>query len=338
MPSHAQESVARELAAEVEEGRGARALRAPVRAGWARCAPGYAELLGWSVDDLALATGHERRARQGARRDGDRAGRRVVTSDRQAPGLIGPLIAARHRGAHVRAVPFAELAEGGVARAPRWSRARTSTGAPARSRPFELAEVDVPVILDGAQGAGAVPVDVAELGCAVYAAAGQKWLCGADGTGLLYVAPGFRDQVRATTPVLHLPSRTPRSASSRELKPDARRYDTPALAREVVAFSLAALEVLRGAGMSTVLGARPGARGRARRAAPRARPHRRPARAHDAGGVGGRRPRGPRASAFKEPPTSSCGTSRARRYVRASVGAWSSKDDLDRAARRALVS
>jgi selenocysteine lyase/cysteine desulfurase len=25
----------------------------------------------------------------------------------------------------------------------------------------------------------------------VYAAAGQKWLCGADGTGMLYVTPAF---------------------------------------------------------------------------------------------------------------------------------------------------
>ena len=42
----------------------------------------------------------------------------------------------------------------------------------------DLADVGVPVILDGAQGSGAVPVDVQALGCAAYAAAGQKWLCG----------------------------------------------------------------------------------------------------------------------------------------------------------------
>jgi len=43
----------------------------------------------------------------------------------------------------------------------------------------------VPVLFDGAQGAGAIPIDVGELGCAFYAAAGQKWLCGAVGTGML---------------------------------------------------------------------------------------------------------------------------------------------------------
>ena len=38
--------------------------------------------------------------------------------------------------------------------------------------PAALADVGVPVILDGAQGAGAVPVDVVKLGCAAFAAAG----------------------------------------------------------------------------------------------------------------------------------------------------------------------
>ena len=37
-------------------------------------------------------------------------GDEIVTSDSEHPGLLGPLIAARHRGATVREVPFAELA------------------------------------------------------------------------------------------------------------------------------------------------------------------------------------------------------------------------------------
>ena len=58
----------------------------------------------------------------------------------------------------------------------------------------------MPVILDGAQGAGAVPVDVHALGCVAYAAAGQKWLCGADGTGMLYLQPEFGERVRTIAP------------------------------------------------------------------------------------------------------------------------------------------
>ena len=45
------------------------------------------------------------------------------------------------------------------------------------------------VVLDGAQGLGAVPVDVSALGCDFYAASGQKWLCGPGGIGYLYANP-----------------------------------------------------------------------------------------------------------------------------------------------------
>ena len=51
----------------------------------------------------------------------------------------------------------------------------------------ELRGRGIPVLVDGAQGAGAVPVDVTELGCDFYTVSGQKWLLGPDGTGALYV-------------------------------------------------------------------------------------------------------------------------------------------------------
>jgi len=42
-------------------------------------------------------------------------------------------------------------------------------------------------IVDGAQGPGAMPVDVQALGCHAYAASGHKWLLGPKGTGFLYI-------------------------------------------------------------------------------------------------------------------------------------------------------
>ena len=185
----------------------------------------------------------------------------------------------------------------------------------------------MPVILDGAQGAGAVPVDVAELGCAVYAAAGQKWLCGADGTGLLYIAPGFRDQVRAIAPS-YLSFEDASLGFESELKPDARRYDTPALAREVVAFSLAALDVLRGAGLAEVLARGPALadelaerlRAAGRTVAPR--DHTTLVAWEDDDPEAARE----RLKAADIVVRNLPGTP----YVRASVGAWSSEDDLDR--------
>jgi L-cysteine/cystine lyase len=48
-------------------------------------------------------------------------------------------------------------------------------------------EHGIPVLIDGAQSAGAIPIDVKELDVDFYALPMQKWLCGPDGTGALYV-------------------------------------------------------------------------------------------------------------------------------------------------------
>lgn len=45
------------------------------------------------------------------------------------------------------------------------------------------------VVIDGAQTAGHVPLDVHELGIDAYAIPAQKWLCGPRGIGALYVSP-----------------------------------------------------------------------------------------------------------------------------------------------------
>ena len=100
----------------------------------------------------------------------------------------------------------------------------------------------MPVILDGAQGSGAVPVDVQALGCVAYAAAGQKWLCGADGTGMLFVDPEFGERVRTIAPTYGSFEDASRGLES-TLRAGGRRFDS-ALSREAIAFSLAALEVL----------------------------------------------------------------------------------------------
>ena len=47
-------------------------------------------------------------------------------------------------------------------------------------------EHNIPVLVDGAQSAGAIPIDVKALEVDFYAIPMQKWLCGPDGTGALY--------------------------------------------------------------------------------------------------------------------------------------------------------
>jgi L-cysteine/cystine lyase len=52
------------------------------------------------------------------------------------------------------------------------------------------------LIVDGAQAAGAIPVDVTALGADAYAIPGQKWLLGPEGTGALAVVPAARERIQ----------------------------------------------------------------------------------------------------------------------------------------------
>lgn len=57
---------------------------------------------------------------------------------------------------------------------------------------------DILVLVDGAQSAGVLPIDVKALGVDAYAFPMQKWLCGPDGTGALYVRHEALEQIRPT--------------------------------------------------------------------------------------------------------------------------------------------
>jgi len=178
-------------------------------------------------------------------------GDEIITSEGEHPGLLGPLAAAiAQRGVTVREVPFARVADevGAKTKLVACSHVHWATGELA---PEALAGLDVPVLLDGAQGVGAVPVRVRELGCAFYAGSGQKWLCGPVGTGMLWIAPDRREQVApvgATYINLAEPARGLESA----VHGDARSHDSPALSAEASAASLAAHDVLAAAGWDAV--------------------------------------------------------------------------------------
>ena len=150
----------------------------------------YAGLLGCAPVDVALT---------GSTTDGVNTviagldlqpGEEVLTSDEEHPGLLAPLGRARRRhGINVRVVPFANLPDevSPATRLIACSHVSWVSGqvidVPA------LTASGVPVLLDAAQALGAVPVDVRALGCDYYAASGQKWMCGPEGSGCLYVRP-----------------------------------------------------------------------------------------------------------------------------------------------------
>jgi L-cysteine/cystine lyase len=54
------------------------------------------------------------------------------------------------------------------------------------------------VAVDGAQSAGVLPVDVHALDVDGYAISGQKWLCGPEGTGALYLHPRWLERIAQT--------------------------------------------------------------------------------------------------------------------------------------------
>jgi selenocysteine lyase/cysteine desulfurase len=55
---------------------------------------------------------------------------------------------------------------------------------------------DVPFLVDAAQSLGHVPIDVEAIGCDMLAAPGHKGLLGPQGTGVLWIRPGFESRMR----------------------------------------------------------------------------------------------------------------------------------------------
>jgi L-cysteine/cystine lyase len=118
------------------------------------------------------------------------AGEEILTSQEEHPGLLAPLRLARIRhGVSVRAVPFDTLADAVGPRTRLIACSHVSWVSGRLADVPALVATGVPVVLDAAQALGAIPVDVHALGIEFYAASGQKWLCGPEGSGCLYVRP-----------------------------------------------------------------------------------------------------------------------------------------------------
>jgi L-cysteine/cystine lyase len=180
------------------------------------------------------------------------AGDEVLIAADEHPGLLGPLAAARERlGLTVREVPLAQIA-GAVSPATRLvacSHVGWTTGELAP--PLADLPDDVPVLLDGAQGIGAVPVDPAALGCAFYAGSGQKWLCGPVGTGMLWVAPAWRERLVAAGPT-YLNLEVPADGLDALAAADGRAFDAGSLSLEMASAALAAHDVLAAVGWEQI--------------------------------------------------------------------------------------
>lgn len=176
-------------------------------------------------------------------------GDEIITTTLEHPGLLTPLsILARRRGVIVR---FADVGTGDpqqvfqAVTALHNRRTRmvalshvfwiTGAVAPIQELAHWARERDLLTVVDGAQAAGALPLDLAGTAVDFYAVPGQKWLLGPDGTGGLYVAPQAFERIAPTFGSYFTAQvQAPRSAYfvPRE---DARRYDSGGMSPALMA-------------------------------------------------------------------------------------------------------
>ena len=97
----------------------------------------------------------------------------------------------------------------------------------------------LPILVDGAQSVGAIPVDLR--GLDYYTISGQKWLCGPEGTGALVVADP--DRLRIGRPS-YLSQQRHEPDGAFEPRPGARRFDPNVTPNALAAGFLTALAAL----------------------------------------------------------------------------------------------
>ena len=206
LPRRTAEAMSRALERDLIEGRSSKAYFESLLEGRERLRAALAGVLGTAADNIALASSTTEGCNVVIVGLGIGPGDEVVTTDSEHPGLFGGLKAS---GADLRVVELKDLPaaealaalEEAISERTRLialSHVSWLTGAVLPVR--ELAGRGIPLLVDGAQAAGAIPVDVEEIGCDFYTVSAQKWLLGPDVTGALYVASARAEELRMALP------------------------------------------------------------------------------------------------------------------------------------------
>ena len=170
-----------------------------------------AAVLTADVDDIAITHATTDGMNVGVHGIDWRPGDRAVTTRLEHPGGVGPLYTERLR--HGIDIDFLDVGDGGDherilaafdaaiderTRAVVISHVLWATGAvmPVAGIASIAHARGALVVVDGAQSAGAIPVDLAATGADVYAIPGQKWLLGPEGTGAVAVTRAARERVQ----------------------------------------------------------------------------------------------------------------------------------------------
>lgn len=210
---------------------------------YARARGAAAHLLGASPEDVALTQNTTHGINLGVNSLNWEPGDEVVSTTTEHPGCLAPLHALEDRfGVKLKLVSppvTAEKIEEALTSETRLvalSHVDWTTGEvlPLEEICAAARERGALTLVDGAQSAGNIPLDIPATGADMYALTGHKWLLGPEGMGALYVRP----DCRVYSPNLgYLSVADPKSFDAEgdyDLHPGARRFESstmsPALA------------------------------------------------------------------------------------------------------------
>jgi len=224
-----------------------------------------ASLCGGAPEEYALVTSTAQGLNAVAAGVAWRAGDNVVLpAGGEHWSNIFPWLNLRPRGVEVRRAPLAAAGAGPPEALAALVDARTRVVATAHvsfssgfrcdlsrlSALVKARNADALLVVDGIQGAGAVPLNVAEDGVDVYAAGGFKWLLGMPGTGFMYVRAAAQQHITPSAPGMFAADQDVTSAVA--FHGDARRYEGGSIAYSLFHAWTAGLAVLRELGIARI--------------------------------------------------------------------------------------
>ncbi|MEA2504526.1 MAG: L-cysteine/cystine lyase [Actinomycetota bacterium] len=224
--------------ADVEEGRMGHKVFERMLDSRARTRSVFAGVLGCDDSELALTHSTTSGVNIAVMGLDWQPGDRLITAQAEHPAELNPAaVLKQRRGVEVVATEVglpgvdhvaalaAALDEGG-ARAVLLSHVCWTTGLvmPVRELADAAHQAGAVLIIDAAQGAGEVPVNVKDLDVDAYACSGQKWLCGPSGTGALYVRPDRMEDFQLTF-AGYGAGKAARDCSTFDVTPGAARFE-----------------------------------------------------------------------------------------------------------------